>query len=217
MTSEQSPDSHTKTGAQTNSPPDYSASSYKQPATPAQDIKKQNSDGRKVATLKAQEVPHEEDVPSGWTRMRSMKMRGMGKKGEGSVRLGSSTSGGDAIQDTEGMNGRIGGLSDNKGPGEIEGLTEIRSDEDLLPEERGNPDGPGREELAQREGGDIKYKVYKRRWFGLVQLVLLNIIVSWDVSTLLQIRGTYTNVSSGSHSQQTRPQPPNTTPSLPQQ
>lgn len=25
------------------------------------------------------------------------------------------------------------------------------------------------------------YKVYKRRWFGLIQLVLLNIIVSWDV------------------------------------
>jgi hypothetical protein len=29
-----------------------------------------------------------------------------------------------------------------------------------------------------------EYKVYKRRWFGLVQLTLLNIIVSWDVSTL---------------------------------
>lgn len=26
------------------------------------------------------------------------------------------------------------------------------------------------------------YKVYKRRWFGLVQLTLLNIIASWDVS-----------------------------------
>ncbi|MCJ1463195.1 hypothetical protein MMC07_001800 [Pseudocyphellaria aurata] len=31
---------------------------------------------------------------------------------------------------------------------------------------------------------DIVYKVYKRRWFGLVQLVLLNIVVSWDVSGL---------------------------------
>ena len=27
------------------------------------------------------------------------------------------------------------------------------------------------------------FKVYKRRWFGLFQLTLLNIIVSWDVST----------------------------------
>lgn len=26
------------------------------------------------------------------------------------------------------------------------------------------------------------YKVYKRRWFGLVELVLLNIVASWDVS-----------------------------------
>jgi hypothetical protein len=25
------------------------------------------------------------------------------------------------------------------------------------------------------------YKVYKRRWFGLAQLVLLNIVASWDV------------------------------------
>ena len=25
------------------------------------------------------------------------------------------------------------------------------------------------------------YRTYKRRWFGLLQLVLLNIIVSWDV------------------------------------
>ncbi|KAI1211307.1 MFS general substrate transporter [Annulohypoxylon truncatum] len=42
-----------------------------------------------------------------------------------------------------------------------------------------------REELenASIENGDrgsITYKVYKRRWFGLVQLTLLNIIVSWD-------------------------------------
>lgn len=32
------------------------------------------------------------------------------------------------------------------------------------------------------EGRPVVYKVYKRRWFGLVQLTLLNIIVSWDVS-----------------------------------
>lgn len=28
----------------------------------------------------------------------------------------------------------------------------------------------------------VEYRVYKRRWFGLIQLVLLNIAVSWDVS-----------------------------------
>lgn len=26
------------------------------------------------------------------------------------------------------------------------------------------------------------FRVYKRRWFGLAQLVLLNVVVSWDVS-----------------------------------
>lgn len=29
-----------------------------------------------------------------------------------------------------------------------------------------------------------QYKVYKRRWFGLMQLVLMNIIVSWDVRAM---------------------------------
>ncbi|KAI2633503.1 major facilitator superfamily domain-containing protein [Xylaria nigripes] len=28
--------------------------------------------------------------------------------------------------------------------------------------------------------GTVQYKVYKRRWFGLVQLTLLNIVTSWD-------------------------------------
>jgi len=35
---------------------------------------------------------------------------------------------------------------------------------------------------AEAAAGVVEYKVYKRRWFGLVQLTLLNIIVSWDVS-----------------------------------
>lgn len=26
------------------------------------------------------------------------------------------------------------------------------------------------------------FRVYRRRWFGLAQLVLLNVVVSWDVS-----------------------------------
>ncbi|KAK1759537.1 major facilitator superfamily domain-containing protein [Echria macrotheca] len=36
----------------------------------------------------------------------------------------------------------------------------------------------GEDGIAAPAGGD--YKVYKRRWFGLIQLTLLNIIVSWD-------------------------------------
>lgn len=34
-------------------------------------------------------------------------------------------------------------------------------------------------------GEPVVYKVYKIRWFGLMQLVLLNIVVSWDVSNTL--------------------------------
>ena len=29
------------------------------------------------------------------------------------------------------------------------------------------------------------HRVYKRRWFGLIQLALLNVIVSWDVGAML--------------------------------
>lgn len=58
---------------------------------------------------------------------------------------------------------------------------DVRSDDDLLSEPEGVASGSteGAGELA----GDSTevFKVYKRRWFGLVQLVLLNIVVSWDV------------------------------------
>lgn len=35
---------------------------------------------------------------------------------------------------------------------------------------------------GEHEQAPPVYRVYKRRWFGLMQLVLMNIIVSWDVS-----------------------------------
>ncbi len=37
---------------------------------------------------------------------------------------------------------------------------------------------------GERNGGHVVYQVYKRRWFGLMQLVLLNIVVSWDVRSV---------------------------------
>lgn len=40
-----------------------------------------------------------------------------------------------------------------------------------------------RDGLLEGGGGDVEFKVYKRRWFGLLQLVLLNVVVSWDVSS----------------------------------
>ncbi|KAI9744779.1 MAG: hypothetical protein M1818_001704 [Claussenomyces sp. TS43310] len=74
-------------------------------------------------------------------------------------------------------------------------LYEVRSHDELLPEEA--PHGEQRDGLPhetghaieiadiaqQEESGQVStvgYKVYKRRWFGLIQLVLLNIVVSWD-------------------------------------
>lgn len=44
---------------------------------------------------------------------------------------------------------------------------------------------PGLDGVAQAAGEEQwsgEYRVYKRRWFGLLQLMLLNIIASWDVS-----------------------------------
>ena len=38
------------------------------------------------------------------------------------------------------------------------------------------------EESAPINRGRTEYRVYKIRWFGLTQLILLNIVVSWDVS-----------------------------------
>lgn len=40
-----------------------------------------------------------------------------------------------------------------------------------------------RDGLLEGEGGEVVWKVYKRRYFGLLQLVLLNVVVSWDVSS----------------------------------
>ena len=36
--------------------------------------------------------------------------------------------------------------------------------------------------VGEGDANSAHYKVYRRRWFGLLQLTLLNIIVSWDVS-----------------------------------
>ncbi|KAI1919476.1 hypothetical protein LOZ66_003918 [Ophidiomyces ophidiicola] len=57
-------------------------------------------------------------------------------------------------------------------------------------------DGPGPEVSIAHIEGD--YKVYKRRFFGLGQLVLLNIVVSWDWLTFSAVSKTsaqYFNVS----------------------
>jgi hypothetical protein len=81
------------------------------------------------------------------------------------------------------------------GVGHTEALREVTSQDGLLeesgehgratgagPDNRGAPqDNDASVERTLRTGGG-EFKVYKRRWFGVVQLVLLNTIVSWDVS-----------------------------------
>lgn len=125
------------------------------------------------------EVKSGETLP-GWTVMRPLKRR--------------AAKGNTAPNGSPDPKGDIKGASTNceEGYGNGVGLDELRSDDDLLEEHeagghtgrnRGNrsTDSAGLSGESVEEGSFGEFKVYKRRWFGLVQLVLLNIIVSWDV------------------------------------
>lgn len=46
---------------------------------------------------------------------------------------------------------------------------------------QGEDAGTERGRENRRSYSHTHFRVYKRRWFGLLQLVLLNIVVSWDV------------------------------------
>lgn len=80
----------------------------------------------------------------------------------------------------------------------------------------GSQDISMRERGAEQEGERV-YRVYKRRWFGLVQLTLMNIVVSWDVSILSYLNPLEgrkkANEISGSHLPPSPAKPPSTTPS----
>ena len=71
---------------------------------------------------------------------------------------------------------------ENKQPSQLE---ERYTDEQSNGDASGSrPRVPSEEEIASTiNGGRTEYRVYKVRWFGLAQLILLNIVVSWDVST----------------------------------
>lgn len=122
---------------------------------------------------------HGETLP-GWTIMRPVRMRGLRKGGGPSTSAPSNGSANGHARDGSNKTGDLKITETNTtgdGTGDI--LREIRSDDELLGEEN----AAQRHEGGTGEGGNaVVYKVYKRRWFGLVQLVLLNIIVSWDVS-----------------------------------
>ena len=70
--------------------------------------------------------------------------------------------------------------AENKHPSQAE---ERYTDEQSNGEASGSrPSAASEEEIAPMGGGHSEYRVYKIRWFGLTQLILLNIVVSWDVS-----------------------------------
>ena len=66
-------------------------------------------------------------------------------------------------------------LGSDDGAGVGDDLDRIVSSPDA-----GDPEAA--ESVGEGDADSARYKVYKRRWFGLLQLTLLNIIVSWDVS-----------------------------------
>jgi hypothetical protein len=130
-------------------------------------------------------------MPKGWTAMRDMRKRDMNGKDQ-SARSRADSNGTLAKSQTNAT-----AQSVEAGTiGEMEDLTELNSGDELLGEvprhgggaQVGSTDGAADE--RSRNGstsgpdGAREFKVYKRRWFGLVQLVLLNVIVSWDVSIL---------------------------------
>ncbi|KAF7558543.1 hypothetical protein G7046_g5607 [Stylonectria norvegica] len=50
-----------------------------------------------------------------------------------------------------------------------------------------NGSGNGGAAGSLNEGASVEYRTYKRRWFGLAQLTLMNIIVSWDWLTFAPV------------------------------
>ena len=135
----------------------------------------------------------------GWT----MIMRPLKKKRRGSADAATTITANDAgsgLTNDAKTNGDLKithTQSSSLGAGEVETLNELRSDDGLLENDDElqpagarngtyNGDGTSPTDAGRTVGirGTGHYKTYKRRWFGLLQLVLLNVVVSWDVSTV---------------------------------
>ncbi|KAI1845984.1 hypothetical protein JX266_007793 [Neoarthrinium moseri] len=72
---------------------------------------------------------------------------------------------------------------------DVDGIKKAKGDDDLKRQDTANAlgvdgdDDDGTVEggsIIERHGAGAPYRVYKRRWFGLVALTLMNVIVSWD-------------------------------------
>ncbi len=176
-----------------------------------------NDKAEAVVSEKAAPEHERESVP-GWTLLGTMKMRSL--KGRDSTSAASAPS---AASTNVGNGGSIDSKQNDElkvtqthssgdgpgGVGDIEALHEVRSDDELLGDEGGSAPqrvtagtqgGNNGGEVVERTASGGQYKVYKRRWFGLVQLVLLNIIVSWDVSCLTRPASHQLTVANTQHS-----------------
>lgn len=142
-----------------------------------------------IATHHVNATTVTEDVSPapGWTSMKTFRMKRAKESAGAPVTDGSAI----GLMDADNMkNGKRGvtATAIESGSSADDALNELRSDDGLLEVEGdghaglGNGTTRGEAGLEEVRGDGVAYKVYKRRWFGLVQLVLLNIIVSWDVS-----------------------------------
>lgn len=124
--------------------------------------------------------PHLE-TPKGWTHLSTISnSRNMDRLNN------------DIVKKDGGATSARGVNSEDGGP-----IEEVRSDDELL-----GPYSQQREFVDGRDAegdGRVVYKVYKRRFFGLFQLALLNVIVSWDVSTFLGMNDELLIIESGYH------------------
>jgi FLVCR family MFS transporter 7 len=153
----------------------------------------------KARGTRNEKVTSEGETVPGWTVMRPLRMRGLkGKKGGSASTVstnGLEVDGVDSKDNEELKVTETNNSGNRNGIGEVDALHEVRSNDELLgPEDDGT--SPRRvtadrglehnsgENLEGTVSGGTEFKTYKRRWFGLIQLVLLNIIVSWDVSIL---------------------------------
>ncbi|KAM0144100.1 hypothetical protein ACHAO1_000379 [Botrytis cinerea] len=146
------------------------------------------------------ETHYHHGMPKGWTAMKDL--RGKSKQ-KSKYKAGERTNGTNTqtgVLNTQVAKGQENGSERAVLEEEVEDiddldLSELNSGDDLLPDEeeggvrRGGTgvDGAADERLRRRSsernvaGSNAgNFRVYKRRWFGLVQLVLLNIVVSWD-------------------------------------
>ena len=166
-----------------------------------------NGSGAQEKQEKEEKDQPREETVAGWAfMMRPLRRKGAKAGASTNASASETPSASTARIDTKESEPRIAGQpEDDRDSAQSKGssyglrhtdtLREVTSEDGLLPgneaqgRSAGSGDGnsaPPHDGSALRDGAPAsegpRFKVYKRRWFGVVQLVLLNTIVSWDVS-----------------------------------